>query len=130
MPEAGLPGGIIADYGKYIQSFWEWADNGILKSVFYKLHSEAETYEISIDASIVQAHQHSAGASTEIHADVDAYGYPVHCMISEGQHNDIRYAVPVLENINKIFRHVTRYAKLASIYLTFIYLVSILIWLK
>lgn len=187
--------------------FRKWADNGILKSVFDKLRSEAETYEISIDASIVQAHQHSAGArkdgppneighsrggaSTKIHAAVDAYGYPVHFMISEGQHSDIRYAVPVLENINiegctvladrgydswklidyiydsggepiipsrkgakferhcdwylykerhlvekyflnlKAFRHIaTRYDKLASTYLAFIYLVSILIWLK
>ena len=29
------------------------------------------------------------GASTKIHAVVDAYGYPVYFMISEGQRNDI-----------------------------------------
>ena len=40
------------------------------------------------------------GASTKIHAAVDAYGYPVYMMISEGQRNDINFAVPVLEHVN------------------------------
>lgn len=68
-----------------------------------------------MDGSIVQAHQHSTGAkkgsspetghsrggaSTKIHAVVDSYGYPVYIMISEGQRNDITYAIPLLEKIN------------------------------
>lgn len=40
------------------------------------------------------------GASTKIHAVVDAYGYPVYFMISEGQRNDINYALPLLEHVN------------------------------
>lgn len=40
------------------------------------------------------------GAGTKIHAAVDAYGYPVYLMVSEGQRNDINYAIPVLEQIN------------------------------
>lgn len=40
------------------------------------------------------------GASTKIHAAVDAYGYPAYLMIGEGQRNDINYAIPVLEQIN------------------------------
>ena len=39
------------------------------------------------------------GASTKIHAVVDAYGYPVYFMISEGQRNDINYAIPLLDHI-------------------------------
>lgn len=39
------------------------------------------------------------GASTKIHATVDSYGYPVFVMISEGQHNDINFAIPLLEHI-------------------------------
>lgn len=31
---------------------------------------------------------------------MDAYGYPVRLMISEGQKNDINYAIPLLEQIN------------------------------
>lgn len=37
------------------------------------------------------------GVSTIIHVLVDAYGYPVYFMLSEGQRNDINYAIPVLE---------------------------------
>lgn len=37
------------------------------------------------------------GASTKIHALADAYGYPVYLMLSEGQRNDINYAIPLLE---------------------------------
>lgn len=96
--------------------FRKWSDDGILDNIFRVLSMEAELEEISLDASIVQAHQHSAGArkngppneighsrggaSTKIHAAVDSYGYPVYIMISEGQRNDINFAIPVLEHIN------------------------------
>ena len=39
------------------------------------------------------------GASSKIHAAVDAYGYPVYLMLSEGQRNVIIFAIPVLEHI-------------------------------
>ena len=39
------------------------------------------------------------GVSTKIHAVVDSYGYPVYFMISEGQRNDINYAIPLLDRI-------------------------------
>lgn len=69
-------------------------------------------------------------------------------MISEGQRNDINYAIPVLEHIKDIrgsqiladrgydsqklidYIFATRYNKLACSYLGFICIVSILIWLK
>lgn len=187
--------------------FRNWLSKSILKEIFKKLSLEAELSEISIDASIVQAHQHSAGArkngppneighsrggnSTKIHAVVEAYGYPISIMISEGQRSDVKYAIPILENLDitgsdvladrgydcwelidyiyenggepsipskkgakfqrrcdwfqfkerhlvekyflklKSFRHIaTRYDKLALTYLGFIFLASILIWLK
>ncbi len=187
--------------------FRKWVDEGLLDNIFRLLAMEAELNEVSLDASIVQAHQHCAGArkdgppneighsrggsSTKIHVAVDAYGYPVHIMLSEGQRNDINYAIPVLEHINiggssvladrgydsnrlidyiydrggeptipsrknakfqrlcdwwlykerhlieklflrlKAYRRIsTRYDKLASTYLGFIHLASILIWLK
>ena len=40
------------------------------------------------------------GASTKIHAIVDAYGYPVYLRLSEGQRNDINMAIPLLEQIS------------------------------
>lgn len=44
-------------------------------------------------------HSHG-GASTKIHAAVDAYGYPIRLIISEGQRNDITYALPLLKQID------------------------------
>lgn len=31
---------------------------------------------------------------------VEAYGHPVYILLSEGQRNDINYAIPVLEHVN------------------------------
>lgn len=41
--------------------FRKWIDDRILDNVFRVLSLEAELYELSMDATIVQAHQHSAG---------------------------------------------------------------------
>lgn len=96
--------------------FHKWAGDGILWDIFHTLSLGAELEELSLDASIVQAHQHNTGAqkreisveighsrggaSTKIHAVVDAYGYPVYIMLNEGQHNDINYAIPLLGHVN------------------------------
>ena len=42
--------------------FRKWIDDGILDNIFRILSLEAELEELSIDASIIQARQHSAGA--------------------------------------------------------------------
>ena len=42
--------------------FRKWIEDGILDNIFRVLSLEAELTELSIDASIVQAHQHRAGA--------------------------------------------------------------------
>ena len=42
--------------------FRKWIDDGILDNIFHILSLDAELNELSLDASIVQAHQHSAGA--------------------------------------------------------------------
>ena len=42
--------------------FRKWIDDGILDNIFRVLSPEAELYELSLDATIVQAHQHSAEA--------------------------------------------------------------------
>ena len=41
--------------------FRKWIDDGILDNIFRLLSLEADPQELSLDASIVQAHQHSAG---------------------------------------------------------------------
>jgi transposase len=42
--------------------FRKWIEDGYLDSIFRVLSLEAELQELSLDASIVKAHQHSAGA--------------------------------------------------------------------
>lgn len=42
--------------------FRKWLDDGILDNIFRVLSLEAELGEVSIDGTIVRAHQHSAGA--------------------------------------------------------------------
>ena len=42
--------------------FRKWIDDGILDNIFHILSLDAELEDLSIDASIVKAHQHSAGA--------------------------------------------------------------------
>ena len=42
--------------------FRKWIDDGILDNIFRTLSLEAELEELTIDASIVKAHQHSASA--------------------------------------------------------------------
>lgn len=42
--------------------FRKWIEDGILDNIFRILSLDAEFEELSMDASIVQAHQHSAGA--------------------------------------------------------------------
>ena len=42
--------------------FRKWIEDGTLDNIFRVLSLEAELTELSIDASIVKAHQHSTGA--------------------------------------------------------------------
>ena len=42
--------------------FRKWIDDGILDNIFRTLSLEAELEELTIDASIVKAHQHSTSA--------------------------------------------------------------------
>jgi transposase len=44
------------------QRFSRWAKSGVLKRIFQLLASEADNEYMMIDATIVRAHQHSAGA--------------------------------------------------------------------
>ena len=62
----GHLGAILPErYGSWktvYSQFRKWIDDGILDNIFCILSLEAELEELSIDASIIQTHQHSAGA--------------------------------------------------------------------
>ena len=64
--------------------FRKWMEDGILDNIFRVLSLDAELSELSIDASIVQAHQHSAGAKRAIQRNRtqsrwSKYKNPCHC---------------------------------------------------
>lgn len=42
--------------------FCKWRDEGVLNSIFIHLNEDADYENLSIDSTIVKAHQHSAGA--------------------------------------------------------------------
>ena len=42
--------------------FRKWISDGTLEKIFYTLSQNAKLEELSIDATIVRAHQHSVGA--------------------------------------------------------------------
>ena len=96
------------------QRFGRWAKSGVFERIFKLLSSDPDNEYMMIDATIVRAHQHSAGArkkrpashrqiarrivTTKVHALVDALGNPVNLMLTPGQDHDLACAQPLLEN--------------------------------
>jgi len=95
------------------QRFSRWAKSGVFERIFKMLASDHDNEYMMIDATIVRAHQHSAGAqkngaqaigrsrgglSTKIHALGDALGNPFELMLTPGQDHDLTCAEPLLEN--------------------------------
>ncbi len=42
--------------------FCNWRDSGLLVTIFQALNEEADFENLSIDSTVIKAHQHSAGA--------------------------------------------------------------------
>jgi transposase len=98
------------------QRFSRWAKSGVFERIFKLLASDHDNEYMMIDATIVRAHQHSAGArkkngpqaigrsrgglTTKIHALVDALGNPVALMLTPGQAHDLACAEPLIDNAN------------------------------
>ena len=94
------------------QRFSRWAKSGVFERIFQLLSSDCDNEYMMIDATIVRAHQHSAGArksaqaigrsrgglTTKVHALVDALGNPCNLMLTPGQDHDLTCAQPLLEN--------------------------------
>ena len=56
------PSRTLCSWQTVYSHFRKWIEDGTLDNIFRVLSLEAELTELSIDASIVKAHQHSAGA--------------------------------------------------------------------
>lgn len=104
-----------AEFGNWntvFRRFNLWSRKGIVACIFKDLSHDTDTEWMFIDASIVRAHQHSHGASTDhneaigisrggnttkIHLAVDSYGLPVHFELSGGQVADISVAEALVD---------------------------------
>ena len=102
----------FGDWNIVYQRFNRWAKSGVFERIFKLLASDHDNEYMMIDATIVRAHQHSAGArkkrhasnrpirgglTTKIHALVDGLGNPVELMLTPGQAHDLTCAEPLIE---------------------------------
>lgn len=89
------------------QKFNRWSANNKLMNIFKSLAQDPDLEWEFIDASIVKAHQHSTGASsddneaigksvagntTKIHMAVDAFGLPIEFILTGGEVHDCKVA--------------------------------------
>jgi transposase len=95
--------------------FSRWAKNGVWPRILVLLTDDADNEYAMIDATIVRAHQHSAGAptadgdqaigksrgglSTKVHVLVDALGNPLKMIPTGGQVHDLAGADALLPNM-------------------------------
>src|SRR5271165_6252180 len=102
----------FGDWKNTHRRFSRWAKKAIWQRVFEHLALDADNEYAMIDATIVRAHQHSAGApkgsgdqaigrskgglSTKIHALVDALGNPLKIILTAGQVHDLAGADALL----------------------------------
>ena len=105
----------FGDFRVVHTQFSRWAKTGVWARVFEHLAQDADNEYAMIDATIVRAHQHSAGAqkdgedqaigrskgglSTKIHATVDALGNPTGIHLTPGQAHDLRGADALLPGL-------------------------------
>jgi transposase len=93
-----------------------WGKTGVWKKVFELLSQDADNEWAMIDATIVRAHQHSAGAkkgtkqaigrsagglSTKIHTTCDALGNPTGFHLTEGQEHDLEGSGALMDHLTQ-----------------------------
>ena len=97
------------------QRFARWSRRGVWHRLFAHLAQEADFEEVFLDATIVRAHQHAAGAprkkgeqalgrsrgglSTKIHALVEGLGSLARFQLTGGQAGDSPQALPLLQDL-------------------------------
>src|SRR5713101_5257531 len=96
--------------------FSRWAESGVWQNLFKALADDPDNEYAMIDATIVRAHQHSAGArkkggatkpsaaragglTTKIHVIVDALGNPLALSLTGGNAHDITQAEPLAAQV-------------------------------
>ena len=102
------------DWRALHKRFTAWTKSGKLQSVFDSYLEHCDLGNVSIDATIVRAHQHSSGArkgeetaigksvggrTTKVSMVADTRGRPVDFVVSEGQVHDSVMAEELIENL-------------------------------
>jgi transposase len=104
-------------WNSVFQRYNRWSSKGVWESLFKALADDPDFEFVMMDATIVRAHQHSAGAkggdqeteaigrsrgglTTKLHALCDALGNPVRLILTPGNIADCTQAEPLLKNIN------------------------------
>lgn len=52
----------FGDYRTVKRRYYDWIDRGVLSKIFGALSTELDVKWVSVDATVVRAHQHAAGA--------------------------------------------------------------------
>jgi transposase len=103
-------------WNSVFRRFSRWSKHGVWQALLNTLAQEADLQNICIDSSVIRAHACAAGArasceddealgrsrggfGTKVHMAVDGLGLPLRFILSGGQCADIRYAQPLVENI-------------------------------
>jgi transposase len=104
----------FGSWNSIYQQFNRWSSKNKLINIFKSLVNEPDLEWELIDASIVKAHQHSAGAAsdedqaigksvagntTKIHMATDAYGLPIDFEITGGEVHDCKIAPEFIEKL-------------------------------
>src|SRR6185437_960377 len=55
----------FGDYQVVKRRYYDWVERGVLAGIFNYLSTDLELAWISVDATVVRAHQHAAGARRE-----------------------------------------------------------------
>jgi transposase len=55
----------FGDYRTVKRRYYDWVERGVLAEVFKALSDELDLKWVSVDATVVRAHQHAAGARKE-----------------------------------------------------------------
>ena len=117
---AGAPWRDLPDeFGKWnsvFTRFRRWAKKGVWERIFNALIEDPDFEHLIIDATIVRAHQHAAGAKggakirrsgvraaarrTKISVSVDGLGNPVRFILTAGNVNDIVQAEALIRGLS------------------------------
>ena len=108
------------EFGRWnsvFKRFNEWSAKGKILTIFKAISEDSDHEWSFIDGTIVEAHQHSAGArkgyesaigksvagnTTKVHMAVDAFGLPIHFEITGGEAHDCKMAPQLVAELKVV----------------------------